>query len=139
MTRDRWQQVHALLADVIECAPAGRPALLDARCGGDASLREEVESLLAAHESDGLVDQLAPIVKPPAAWWQGIADPSSRRRVAHYAVQETLGAGGMGVVCKALDARLGRHAHALPRHGRIVDRARRSCGSRSSWTPPPWS
>ena len=45
--------VQDVLADAIDCAPADRPALLDARCGDDAALRSEVDSLLAAHERGG--------------------------------------------------------------------------------------
>jgi hypothetical protein len=48
MTRERWQQVKAILADAIECDDAlQREALVESSCAGDSLLRQEVEALLA--------------------------------------------------------------------------------------------
>ena len=104
----RWQHIQDVLAEVIDCPPAQRAALLDRRCAHDASLRREVESLLAAHEQEGVVDELTPLlrqasalVRKPVAEWSG-------RRIAQYLVQEPIGSGGMAVVYKARDKRLQR-------------------------------
>jgi hypothetical protein len=49
VTPERWQEVKAALAGALERTPEQRRAYLDETCT-DASLRREVESLLAAHE-----------------------------------------------------------------------------------------
>jgi hypothetical protein len=47
MTRERWQQVKAILAEAIECDDAfGRAAFVESSCAGDPLLRQEVEALL---------------------------------------------------------------------------------------------
>ena len=48
MTPERWQQVERLYHVAQEQPPAERAAFLDAACAGDADLRAEVDSLLAA-------------------------------------------------------------------------------------------
>ena len=108
-TAELWQRVQAVFAAAIESHGEDRDRLLDERCGDDHELRREVESLLASHDGPGPIDRLAPAIAPAASWarthfagWEG-------RRVGQYAVLELVEAGGMGVVYKAHDPRLGRH------------------------------
>ena len=89
MTPDRWQHVQDVLLDAIDCPLPERSALLDARCTGDPALRAEVESLLRAHESEGLVDQLAPLVKPPVAHPLESSPEWSGRRTAQRSGTKT--------------------------------------------------
>ena len=49
MTPDRWQLIKALFAAALEIEAPEREHWLDGQCQGDATLRTEVESLLAAH------------------------------------------------------------------------------------------
>ena len=100
---DRWNRIQEVLADAIECPPDQRDALLETRCAGDLSLRYEVDSLLLAHESEGLVDRLQPLVKPPDDFPtlpDGIPLPGedlprvtdwSGRTVARYRVLDAIG------------------------------------------------
>ena len=81
-----------MLADAIDCPAEQRGALLDVRCAGDPSLRQEVESLLIASRTRGRrrpVDarpeaSAARWVRKPVTEWSG-------RRVAQYLVQDSIG------------------------------------------------
>ena len=53
MTADRWQQVDKILEQALEQERDRRKSFLDEACRGDDALRQEVESLLAAHERAG--------------------------------------------------------------------------------------
>ncbi|MBC7929532.1 MAG: hypothetical protein H7Z38_03095, partial [Rubrivivax sp.] len=53
MTPERWQRIKELFHAAIERAPAERRAFLDEACAGDAQMRTEVETLVAAHEREG--------------------------------------------------------------------------------------
>jgi hypothetical protein len=46
MSRDRSQQVSDLYHRALQCTPETRDAFIRETCGGDETLREEVESLL---------------------------------------------------------------------------------------------
>jgi serine/threonine-protein kinase len=50
---ERWARVKELFAEALDEAPDEREGLLARRCPDDASLREEVRTLLVAHESAG--------------------------------------------------------------------------------------
>ena len=95
---NRWALVQDVLGEAIECSGEQRLALLDARCGADADLRREVESLLLAHEHEGVVDRLTPLVTPASALLREPVTDWSGRTVEVYVVQKPIGAGGMGIV-----------------------------------------
>ena len=60
MTPEQYERLTELFHNALEIAPDERPAFLDQLSDGDADLRCELESLLAAHEQGGLTE------KPPA-------------------------------------------------------------------------
>ena len=55
MTPERWQQVQTLFLAALERDRSQRVAFLDDACSGDVALRQELDSLLAMHESSGEV------------------------------------------------------------------------------------
>ena len=53
MTPDAWLRVKAIVQEALERAPDARTVFVADACRDDASLRREVESLLAAHDRAG--------------------------------------------------------------------------------------
>ena len=48
MSEERWHRIEELFHRAADLAPADRDRFLDSACGRDPTLREEVQSLLAA-------------------------------------------------------------------------------------------
>ena len=119
---DRWERVGRLLEAARNAPPERRDAVLEERCE-DPELREEVRSLLKAHEeAEGFFEGLGKAVPPGARGPKGerpstsggaeesISDPLGLERTAvgRYEVGAHLGGGGMGIVYRARDPDLDR-------------------------------
>jgi eukaryotic-like serine/threonine-protein kinase len=107
MTPERWQQVKHVFNSALEYEPAERPSFLLAACDSDPELRQEVESLLAAHERDGsFID--SPAYRAPNAFTTD--EPALRpgQVLDAYEITSFIGRGGMGEVYLAHDTRLRR-------------------------------
>jgi len=105
MTPEMWQQVRQLLSAVVALPPKQRKDFLETRCGGDAGLRAEVESLLIAHEqaqSQFLETPAADLTSRPSS--APIVASRAGRRIGSYLVIEEIGRGGMGEVYRAVRA-----------------------------------
>ena len=105
---ERFEKVSGVFHAALERAPADRCAFLDAACAGDAALRAEVDSLLAANnESSDFLEQ--PAAQVAEALGVDESEPfAPGQKLGTYVVKEEIGRGGMGIVYLAEDTRLGR-------------------------------
>ena len=108
MTPERWQRVKEIFQAALERAPGERSAFVTRACGGDESLRREVESLISSHEKDGsFIDSPAYQVAAEL-----LADEHAELKpgqtIGSYEIVSFISRGGMGEVYLAQDKRLGR-------------------------------
>jgi hypothetical protein len=67
MKPERWQRIDKLLELALEQEPGRRSVFLDEACQGDATLRQEVESLLSAHGKAAGFIEAGPV--GAKGWW----------------------------------------------------------------------
>jgi serine/threonine protein kinase len=87
-----WQRAKELFGSALALEPAERSAFLAQACSGDEALRQEIESLLAAHEEAGTTTGPDP------------KDSLSGCRIGPYQLMHRIGQGGMAMVYLATRA-----------------------------------
>ena len=106
ISSERWAQVQEIFHSALERGQNDRTAFLDDACADDDKLRNDVITLLEAHDDDGLLDAADDswVVTPSADQGQRLREALADR----YAIERPLGVGGMATVYLADDLRHNR-------------------------------
>ncbi len=101
----RMQRIEEVFLAAVACERTMWDKVLEERCAGDTTLRQEVETLLANHETDDHVldtrnspgrQLLTQIGMGPLPEHEATLPPN--RKIGRYTILGLLGSGGMGVV-----------------------------------------
>ena len=118
LTPERWREVDAVVRGALAQPPHARAAFVASACSGDATLRREVEELLAVHTGDFLA-------RPAAATFAAAEDSAmyagvSAALAGRYELERELGRGGMATVYLARDLRHDRPVAVKVLHAELA-------------------
>lgn len=118
MSPDQWRRIEQVYLAALELGQQQRIALL---AQTDPDVRHRVEAMLAQPEGSALMDVPA---------WQNVSELETPvvapgAMLGQYRIESTIGAGGMGVVFRALDTKLNRPVAIKFLSGDLADAAAR--------------
>ncbi len=111
MKPERLRQIEELYLKASALAQGQRAEFLAGATAGDESLRSEVEALLSREKTAESFMESPAFQKHMASLddeWHGNSTLLTGRELGRYLIQDRIGSGGMGMVYRALDTRLGR-------------------------------
>ena len=97
MEPQRWRQIEDLFHSALECEPGRRADFLNSACAGDASLRQEIESLLSSYEKGSFTETPA-FAEGIKLFEESEARSFAGQNIGPYRAIRMIGQGGMGAV-----------------------------------------
>src|SRR4051812_5853270 len=95
--RVRTMNESAIFKAAVKLSPEQRPNFLEAACGGDPRLQEEVDALLREHDGIGSFISRPAVLASPTEFFRPLTE-SPGTLIGRYKLLEQIGEGGMGVV-----------------------------------------
>src|SRR5437868_10163502 len=101
MSPEQWSRLKEMFRAAIEREPHHRAAFLDQVCVDAPDLRNEIESLLAAHDGAGNFIETPVLAANVKALTESPSESVKGQRIGPYQLIREIGRGGMGTVYMA--------------------------------------